>query len=251
MSYYGLLTCPSLLGSDDPWNRTAADNAEWLLRFKRDSGILPAVGGPGLPDATAWAIRDGGSGFAPPYTFPQATMSPIPTDGAGNVKVRMRDEGPLFPAEPSTANKFLQSFTSRFPAPATVFCSRELESGLEALVQSSTAAGEAFPSDDVLQAKAREIIGMEKTAADDEVLLGKFKDMVKAKTAAGQPAIQTQTIPEVPDVDAMDTLPYPTESEMNDILQSMDFDFVEAADLDVEDDARRTGELANGGMEFV
>lgn len=25
--------------SDDPWNFTAADNAEWLRRFKRDFGI--------------------------------------------------------------------------------------------------------------------------------------------------------------------------------------------------------------------
>lgn len=25
--------------SDDPWNPTAADNAEWLRRFKRDFGI--------------------------------------------------------------------------------------------------------------------------------------------------------------------------------------------------------------------
>lgn len=25
--------------SDDSWNQTAADNPEWLMRFKRDAGI--------------------------------------------------------------------------------------------------------------------------------------------------------------------------------------------------------------------
>ncbi|KAJ4179643.1 hypothetical protein NW755_012368 [Fusarium falciforme] len=34
-----------LFESDDAWNQTAADNDEWLQRFKRDVGILP---GPGL-----------------------------------------------------------------------------------------------------------------------------------------------------------------------------------------------------------
>ncbi|KAH7129257.1 hypothetical protein EDB81DRAFT_661581 [Dactylonectria macrodidyma] len=30
-----------LFDSDDPWNQTAADNDEWLQRFKREVGILP------------------------------------------------------------------------------------------------------------------------------------------------------------------------------------------------------------------
>ncbi|UNI19577.1 hypothetical protein JDV02_005755 [Purpureocillium takamizusanense] len=33
---------------DDPWNQTAADNPEWLMRFKRDVGLLPQESGPGL-----------------------------------------------------------------------------------------------------------------------------------------------------------------------------------------------------------
>ncbi|KAJ6440073.1 Sad1/UNC domain-containing protein [Purpureocillium lavendulum] len=33
---------------DDPWNQTAADNPEWLMRFKRDVGLLPHDSGPGL-----------------------------------------------------------------------------------------------------------------------------------------------------------------------------------------------------------
>ncbi|KAK7222828.1 hypothetical protein V2G26_010831 [Clonostachys chloroleuca] len=30
-----------MFDSDDPWNQTAAENSEWLNRFKRDVGILP------------------------------------------------------------------------------------------------------------------------------------------------------------------------------------------------------------------
>ncbi|RSL90970.1 hypothetical protein CEP51_000493 [Fusarium floridanum] len=33
-----------LFESDDAWNQTAADNDEWLQRFKRDVGILPGLG---------------------------------------------------------------------------------------------------------------------------------------------------------------------------------------------------------------
>ncbi|KAI0017199.1 hypothetical protein F4780DRAFT_756340 [Xylariomycetidae sp. FL0641] len=36
---------------DDPWNQTAADNAEWLRRFKQDVGILPRSADPLLPPA--------------------------------------------------------------------------------------------------------------------------------------------------------------------------------------------------------
>ncbi|KAH6716327.1 hypothetical protein BKA61DRAFT_642873 [Leptodontidium sp. MPI-SDFR-AT-0119] len=53
-----------LFYDDDPWNQTAADNAEWLIRFKRDVG-LSATSGPGLP------IADGGTGLSPPFHMPQ------------------------------------------------------------------------------------------------------------------------------------------------------------------------------------
>uniref|UniRef100_A0A8H7ND60 HTH CENPB-type domain-containing protein n=1 Tax=Bionectria ochroleuca TaxID=29856 RepID=A0A8H7ND60_BIOOC len=60
--------------SDDPWNQTAADNAEWLQRFKRDSGIINDAG-PGLPECSAWAVEQGGSGFAPLTHSPRASSS--------------------------------------------------------------------------------------------------------------------------------------------------------------------------------
>ncbi|CZT01132.1 related to monocarboxylate transporter 4 [Rhynchosporium graminicola] len=57
---------------DDPWNQTAADNAEWLIRFKRDVGLSSPSLGPGLPlTHPSWRIADGGTGFSPPFISPQ------------------------------------------------------------------------------------------------------------------------------------------------------------------------------------
>ena len=73
-----------------------------------------------------------------------------------------------------TAQKFVKGLSSRWQKPAQVFCSRDLESNLSAFVQAELAAGHC-PSDDELRAKARAILGMEQTAADDVELLRKFK----------------------------------------------------------------------------
>ena len=70
-----------------------------------------------------------------------------------------------------------------------------------------------------LQQKAREILGTPATAADDAVLLGKFKDMMQARAAGPQAGIQGQAIPEL----AM------TDAELTGILEDMDFDFCEGA----------------------
>jgi len=201
--------------SDDPWNQTAADNAEWLRRFKRDVGVLPADEGPGLPATDGgWNVNDGGTGFAPPYAFPKAQMGLF----NDKVPIELRDGARLFETESSTANKFLQTFTTRYAAPATVFCSRELERGLTEFTEGELAKG-AFPADGALQQKAREILGTPATAADDAVLLGKFKDMMQARAAGPQAGIQGQAIPEL----AM------TDAELTGILEDMDFDFCEGA----------------------
>jgi len=74
-----------------------------------------------------------------------------------------------------TAQKFVKGLSSqRWQKPAQVFCSRDLESNLSAFVQAELAAGHC-PSDDELRAKARAILGMDQTAADDVELLRKFK----------------------------------------------------------------------------
>lgn len=155
---------------DDPWNQTAADNAEWLVRFKRDCGLLPKDDGPGLPhNESSWQVSGGGSGFSPPYLFPKKTPS-----FSENVDVRMEDK--TFQISPQTAQQFARSLegSSRFAPPGIVFCSRDLEQGLAELVKTSLAQG-IIPTDDELRARAREILHVEKTAADEPELLEKFK----------------------------------------------------------------------------
>ncbi|KAH7225187.1 hypothetical protein BKA60DRAFT_449300 [Fusarium oxysporum] len=191
-----------IFDDDDPWNQTAADNAEWLLRFKRDVGILSP--GPGLAlDTNAWNLTQGGTGFAPPYAFPNKRMlnatSSIPASSSGTNKtfstaapnmttttVPSSDKVEIFignNATPFETNQalldgYIETFSSRYDRPATVFCSRELESGLVGFVEAEIARGAGFPSDEVLKLRGREILGSEKTSADDPSLLEKFKAWV-------------------------------------------------------------------------
>ncbi|KOS21371.1 hypothetical protein ESCO_005158 [Escovopsis weberi] len=162
---------------DDPWNQTAADNVEWLRRFKRDVGILKEEG-PGLPAIDAWATEQGGTGFAPPYVFPRGHLEALGQLGSAPTQSDGRQ-----PLAGPTANKSyleaLASFTSC--QPAAIFCSRELEWGLEEFVRQFTAQNGYFPSDDALQRRAREILNTATTAADDAVLLNKFKEWVQQK----------------------------------------------------------------------
>ncbi|KAI1133697.1 hypothetical protein F5Y10DRAFT_228369 [Nemania abortiva] len=172
---------------DDPFNQTAADNAEWLQRFKVDAGILPPGSGPGLSlPSVAWSIRDGGTGFEPPYVNPNpAAMIELLH---GNPQIYLDDAAKPFESEASTANHFLRTFTQRYPAPAKIFCSRELENGLTEYVRRELQKTGVFPGDAQLQSRARDIMGMQKTPCDDPVLLGKFK----AALQGNMPALQLQ-----------------------------------------------------------
>jgi hypothetical protein len=82
----------------------------------------------------------------------------------------------VYSVKATTAAKFLQSMPERWQKPASVFCSRDLENGLNEFVRTEMASC-GCPSDDALRAKAREILGVENTAADDTQLLEKFKAM--------------------------------------------------------------------------
>ncbi|KAJ4386913.1 hypothetical protein N0V85_007925 [Neurospora sp. IMI 360204] len=176
-----------LYQDDDPWNQTAADNAEWLRRFKRDVGILTDASLPGLPECTQWSATQGGSGFEPPYLFPNpnAQVTTVETD----IPIKMKEAKRTFVAERQTANKYVRGFKTRWQRPAVVFCSRELEKGLVEFVTScvmgnSDSGGGArgmFPSDEAIRAKAREIQKMSTTSADDVVLLEKFKNMMRER----------------------------------------------------------------------
>lgn len=152
------------------------------------------------------------------------------------VQVPVR-EGPVcFPAPLDTANKFLESFTQRYPAPATVFCSRELESGLIDFVERRMAQG-IFPDDDSLRSKAREIVGTETTAADDVVLLEKFKEMMRARLLAPTATALSGTVEDASMKDAEQpsaqkalALPLnmdlnPSDNDLDDILKDMQFQF--------------------------
>lgn len=208
---------------DDPWNTTCAENAEWLRRFKRDSGILTDPSLPGLPLSTlSWNISQGGSGFAPPYTIPPP---PLPsTASTSDILVRLREGSKPFPAQTKTVDRFVKNIKGRWEEPAKVFCSRELEKGLADWVM-----GLGYvPSDGEMSQKAKEVMGTEKTAADDAVLVGKFRDMMAARL---QQSNQTQYHQGL-DLGMMDMSSTNTagltSGELDDLLlQDMDFDFTD------------------------
>ena len=160
---------------DDPWNQTAADNAEWLARFKRDAGLAPADEGPGLPPLGAphpWTIKDGGSGFYPPYVKPREGQVM-----GFNDDVPVSVDNRTYNVRKETAGQFLRDLhAGRYQAPASVFCSRELENGLNAYVEDCI-MNRMIPTDDDLRARAREILGVDHTAADEPKLLASFKAM--------------------------------------------------------------------------
>lgn len=236
--------------SDDPWNQTAADNAEWLRRFKRDAGILTDPSLPGLPEGNQWCLTQGGSGFAPPYAFPnpKAPVAPFAED---HVPIPMCEDR-FIPAESTTASKYIRGLAAR-PQIATVFCSRELESNLVEFVEQEIADTGVFPTDDALRAKARVILNMTNTAADDAVLLEKFKRMMKARLGVMESPNQLSPdgslgfsgLSSTPSTHSsgldllmplgMDFSVSPGmdlglgDFEMNDVLQDIDFDFTDLA----------------------
>ncbi|KAK4145835.1 C2H2 transcription factor [Dichotomopilus funicola] len=238
---------------DDPWNQTAADNCEWLRRFKRDVAIVTDAALPGLPLTLGWNIAQGGSGFSPPYVFPNPIManslagslpsaSSFPNNNttpatttttpitlstppqttatpANVINVTLREGAKPILTAGSTANRFMRGLADarRHDPPASVFCSRELERDLAGFVmgrvRAAVAGGEnnqtsgspsgsgnngeiipGFPTDDELRARARILLhGSDAadtkdneslqhwTPADDEVLLARFREMMKTR----------------------------------------------------------------------
>jgi hypothetical protein len=143
------------------------------MRFKRDVGLSPQEEGPGLPlNIGSWRVAEGGCGFSPPYLCPKNEPAGAYVE---DVSVTMKHK--TYDIKASTAEKFVKSVSKRFQKPATIFCSREMESEMINYVKAETARG-VTPSDDALRAKAREILGVERTSADEPALLQKFKVMV-------------------------------------------------------------------------
>ncbi|OAA81074.1 Homeodomain-related protein [Akanthomyces lecanii RCEF 1005] len=220
---------------DDPWNQTAADNAEWLQRFKRDVGITKD-GGPGLPEGYAWAMEQGGTGFAPPYACPQPdNMGPF----AGAVPVEMRDGAKAFMAGPTAANSFVDTLAAPHTRPARVFCSRELEARLLQHAECHAIAHGTMPDDVALRAEARRILKTDYTAADDDQLLGKFKELLCEKMPfLGGPQQQQQQETDVSTEVVDPPLTLPVDTDMDMLLHNMDFelepDFMSSAVIGTE-----------------
>ncbi|SCO87620.1 uncharacterized protein FRV6_11747 [Fusarium oxysporum] len=70
---------------------------------------------------------------------------------------------------------YIETFLSHYDRPATVFCSCKLKSGLVSFIEAEIIRGAGFPSDEALKLRSREILGTDKTAADNPSLLDKFE----------------------------------------------------------------------------
>ncbi|KAF7559408.1 hypothetical protein G7046_g4730 [Stylonectria norvegica] len=203
-----------LYDDDDPWNQTAADNAEWLLRFKYDVGIIKD--GPGLPEDYEWPLDR--SGTAPPPAHLITQIEPFQQD----VQVPMNNGAKSFSAGHSMANSNLEDKTT-CSLPATVFCSQELQQGLEAFVEGHISSTGYLPSDAVIQARARKILNANTTSADNVELLEKFKAVMMKKASlqgmiVGKAPETTSTLPSNMDLNLSD-------EDVNNILQDMNFEF--------------------------
>jgi hypothetical protein len=212
------------LRSDDPWNQTAADNAEWLRRFKRHCGLV-TDGGPGLSDGPEWAVEQGGSGFAPPYAYPKSQHEPFETD----VQIVVHSEGKQFPAGQSAANGYLQDLKFRYPRPAVIFCSRELELGLVSFVKAHIQATGQLPSTEAVRTEGKRIHDYKPSPMDDAALVGKFQQWMTRKFPGAASPSETSTTSENEGESEPFFMPANmdvniSDEELGNILQDMDFD---------------------------
>jgi hypothetical protein len=83
----------------------------------------------------------------------------------------------MYSVRKETAGRYLRDLRAgRYQAPASVFCSRELENGLNIYVEDCI-TNHMIPTDDDLRARACQILGVDHTAADEPKLLERFKAM--------------------------------------------------------------------------
>jgi hypothetical protein len=117
-------------------------------------------------------VKDGGTGFHPPFVKPKPGKQ---IEFSEDTFVYV-DKQP-YTVSKDTAGRYIHALCEgelRFPP--SVFCSRDLEDGLNAYIEECI-MGLTIPSDDDLRAKARQILGVDRTAADDPKLLQTFKSM--------------------------------------------------------------------------
>ncbi|KAF3767439.1 hypothetical protein M406DRAFT_345452 [Cryphonectria parasitica EP155] len=177
---------------DDPFNHTPADNAEWLQHFKRSVGIIPAdVEGSDL--SQPWGSETGGP--SGPKQWQQQNMTSTafqnPVSAAipslASTQIMQMNNGGLCDLAMSSSVGAME--LPLIPDPGAVFASREFENKLVQFAVAEVASSGRMPPDEAIQARAKEILGMEvwqaqTTPADDAVLLVKFKELVVNKVKA-------------------------------------------------------------------
>ncbi|ESZ95442.1 hypothetical protein SBOR_4183 [Sclerotinia borealis F-4128] len=223
---------------DDPWNQTAADNAEWLMRFKRDTGLSPQGSGPGLPTGhLSWKISLGGSGFSPPYLNPGKDVKACDTEELEVNLARMDESEKIVKLRGETANGYIQGLKQRYKMPAQVFCSRELEEALLDLVKTENEQGRV-PTDELLKARARDALNVSNTAADDKELLEKFKTHYGVTSTQRQqdhsPQSQTQTYqPQAQSIPSFSTQQPLAFLNDDNLLASFDEELLNSSDMEL------------------
>ncbi|KAF7871727.1 hypothetical protein EAF04_003834 [Stromatinia cepivora] len=223
---------------DDPWNQTAADNAEWLMRFKRDAGLSPQESGPGLPTANvSWKVDLGGSGFCPPYLNPGKDVKACNTAEFEVNLAKIDESEKMVKLRGETANGYIKGLKQRYKMPAQVFCSRELEEALLDLVKTEKEQGRV-PTDELLRARARDVLNVPNTAADDKELLEKFKTHYRVPSTDQQqnhsPHAQTRTYqPQAQSIPSFSRQQPPAFLNDDDLLASFDEELLNHSDMDL------------------
>lgn len=140
-------------------------------------GILPAAGGDGLPDAL-WTSFGGGAA-----SQWKDVATPLDVSGPESMQLGNGTPGPLNFGPVDILN------ASSLTNPGLVFVSRGFEDKLVQFAVSEVASSGRMPADEAIQARAKEVSGLEvwqaqPTPADDPILLSKFKMMVVDKVKA-------------------------------------------------------------------
>ncbi|KAK8042477.1 hypothetical protein PG994_012960 [Apiospora phragmitis] len=176
---------------DDKWNQTPADNREWLRQFKQDVGILPRDTRTEPIDTTSWPVSV--EGTTEPLTH-------IPSIEFDTMLQTPDITTPFAPGDNIAAvSQAEQLDPMRHETPTRTFGNPQLAIGLTAYVRRELQKTGIFPSDTDLQARARDIMSMQKTPADDPVLLGKFKASLQGplSMATAASAVPTSIAPSV------------------------------------------------------
>ena len=128
-------------------------------------------------------------------------------------------------------NSLVETACSRYARPAYVFCSSDLEDGLVAAAERQVAMTGSLPTEEVMRAQARQIMGVAEgvpTPADDPELMSKFHwHLLKKMPNARVPPKLQQLLPQQ---QAMNTntafldAQY-SEQELDSVFQNMDFEF--------------------------